>query len=510
MSTVVIIEATGKKNTLEALLKASDFPHVIHPVCVLATKGHVCRLPQDQPALDNYGHMTRTCVDPARRTEIATIRRAAEKAKSIVIATDDDDEGNVIARDVALHALSPKQTFWRCRLRALDRQSLVHALTQAICMTPSEADADAQSGDVRRLVDYAIGFGLSKSVEKYRIPVGRVFSSTLMEISQKTPEKGLQTIIAPAQDGGAPFLATIKSGIKQFFPEIPALSVQKNLETTGIPAWNYKDAVSAIATKTKTSVADVNASLQRTYEHGLASYPRTYSSTISTSGLDACQAIANRHGASFTRPQQIYGTKNRGAHEAIRPTLAASLEQRTINDLDATTALMIARQAIRSGQEYLIEIPDHTKLPLEIRATGAVFSRVTLRGFLGWKEPKGSEWQPWANDVALLNFLAENDLGRPGTWSRHINRLLQRGVLTDALQLSRLGALYASTAAECGFSSNTSQKIEHLIASLEPREAGAATIEILRESLPSHAFEETRVALNTTESTLLADYQITP
>ncbi len=123
---------------------------------------------------------------------LAAMGDAISEADEIVIATDPDAEGEVIAQDVmsVVHRFSPASKTYRLRLWSLDHAAIAEGVA---AMEPVDPEIDsrfwsaAQPGHVRRVIDRlcATVFG---SREK---PVGRVLSGFLdVAASQPVPPDG--------------------------------------------------------------------------------------------------------------------------------------------------------------------------------------------------------------------------------------------------------------------------------------------------------------------------------
>lgn len=191
---LVVIEAPGKIRRLTSLLRASGIG-----ADVWATRGHFCQNPASlwPLCLDAALQETARCFDPIRAEELLGLARN----RSVIIATDCDQEGEVIARDVTTVVRDVATNVSRVRLHALDAQGVRAAFAD---IKPINV-AGANSGDARRIIDRLIGSTFSGNGR----PVGRVFSAALGALSRTDPVIGHVTLTLPACDGGAHFVARV-------------------------------------------------------------------------------------------------------------------------------------------------------------------------------------------------------------------------------------------------------------------------------------------------------------
>lgn len=145
----------------------------------LPTNGYILIPPRKLDPLGVRANLTDVRV--VRTPEwLGVLRTALSEARDVVIATDPDAEGEVIAQDVAriLYEVAPTKKVVRARMVALDRGSIQAAANAAVSMNPEQAARswpDANPGHVRRVID-RICAGVFGSAEE---PVGRVMSGFL-------------------------------------------------------------------------------------------------------------------------------------------------------------------------------------------------------------------------------------------------------------------------------------------------------------------------------------------
>lgn len=468
---LVIIEATGKREALAYALSALDRRLIAQPATVVATKGHLFTASSIgiDPAWNENGYATA----PERRTEIAAIQRQAAQAQAIYIATDDDAEGDVIARDVLQLIPELEDKCYRVRLRSLDRKAVTSAFSDATKITSQTARLSAFPGDMRRQLDRCIGLGLSNiDNPRNKLPVGRVFSSLLTRIQERPMTTGTYCIAVPAADGGKPFVANVpmtdkeRINLAQLLPDsLPELVVQAVREGFPHHPWTYEQALSAISRKQKVSIAEAGSALQAAYESGQVSYPRSTSSMLSDEGLEVCRAIAARNGMDLQRlPAAKSQQRKPGAHEAIRPTQEMALAKLPTHDLVCTSVQLVTRQIMLSGQPYMIEFPDTSPLPECLQPFASLFMRMTRQSFISWREPETLPgWNPWGLEHSLLHTLSAMKIGGTGSLIKHVATAIQRQVVAPDGALTQRGLDLVAEAKRHGIDATFAQRAEDLL-----------------------------------------------
>ncbi|MBQ8444136.1 MAG: DNA topoisomerase I, partial [Clostridia bacterium] len=185
---LVIIESPYKREALKKYL-GDGYE-------VFATKGHIRDLPPKSFAIDiknNFEPKYEILSD--KKDLIAELKRKADKAEQVFIATDPDREGEAISWHVA-HILGyDSEKPCRIQFNELSKKAVSKALTE-----PRKIDlklVDAQQA--RRVLDRLVGYKLSPIICKKIAPklsAGRVQSVALklvvdreVEIEKFVPEE---------------------------------------------------------------------------------------------------------------------------------------------------------------------------------------------------------------------------------------------------------------------------------------------------------------------------------
>jgi DNA topoisomerase-1 len=457
-----IIEAPGKRRRLSNVLHRVG-------VCnleIVATIGHLCANPEGlQPLGIDAGYReTHYRIRGDREVVAADIAWRACQAERIYLATDDDQEGEVIARDV-LHFAIPddhRHKVLRLRLKALAQSEVAAALRTALPLD----EAHAAQGDARRMMDRLIG-SLSSEVGA----VGRVQGSLLLALAQQQPVVGVVTHTLAAADGGKDFIAQVPVLAGQAVPDPLALhrplAVQSASDTTiGGPPLNHDQILLEISLQTGAGIRDVSHSMQSLYEQGRLSYPRAKDTAITAESLKRLSLIARANGAGF-RPElfgTIRGTCSVHAHEAPNPLVLDVPVNRpdSLLSLSEVVLSLITRRLIQHGMDARLERPLQSALPE--KAKGLPWHRLSSTATHLWPpENLKAGYRAWSPEQSLLHFMMEHHLGRPSTVVDHIDKFLSRQLVTREFDLTAKGRAWCENVVSLLGRHNLSREVEDYI-----------------------------------------------
>ena len=185
---LVIVESPSKATTIKKYLgKQFD---------VLATIGHIKDLPKSTLGIDiKNGFIPNIKILSNKKDVVEKIKKAAQKAKEIYIATDPDREGEAIAEDIA-QIIKENNTADQEIKRVLFKEITKDAVNKAI-QNPLDIDENLVSAQrARRVLDRIIGFKVSpilwdkflKEENSSSLSAGRVQSVALRIICEREEE----------------------------------------------------------------------------------------------------------------------------------------------------------------------------------------------------------------------------------------------------------------------------------------------------------------------------------
>ncbi len=338
---LIIVESPTKAKTIQKFL-GSKYK-------IKSSFGHVRDLPKRELGVDVDKNFEPKYVIPAKAKKvIADLKKDAKNATEVILATDQDREGESISWHLmeALKLKDPK----RIVFHEITKTAIEHALN-----TPGKIDMNlVNAQQARRILDRIVGYKLSpflwKKISK-GLSAGRVQSVAVKLVVEKEREIQKFTAIeywsieAIFEKFGAPFSAFLN---KKNDETIDKLEIKNQLEADEILK-NLKNATYKIEKITKketrknplppftTSTLQQSSAnkfgysakmtmmiAQKLYEQGYITYHRTDSLNLSQTSLESAQNfITTQFGQNYLMQRKFKAGKNaQEAHEAIRPTSA--------------------------------------------------------------------------------------------------------------------------------------------------------------------------------------------
>ena len=346
MKNLVIVESPTKAKTIGKFL-GKDYK-------VESSYGHIRDLPKSKLGVDEEHNFEPSYVIPTKsRKAVNALKKLAEKAENVILATDEDREGEAIAWHLtqALNIGDPKTE--RIVFHEITESAILEALKN-----PRRIDMNlVNAQQARRVLDRLVGYKLSPFLWKkiFRgLSAGRVQSVALRlivereeEIRKFKPDEywSIETILKPENDKGE-FIASLskigdetipKLGIKS---EEDAKRIAADLEKSDfsisavekketkknpLPPFITSTLQQEAAKRLRMSARQTMMFAQRLYENGLITYMRTDSVNLSRQSLEAAEeTIKKEFGKEYLIGSlRVFKTKSRlaqEAHEAVRPT----------------------------------------------------------------------------------------------------------------------------------------------------------------------------------------------
>ena len=344
---LIIVESPTKATTIKKFLKDK--------YNVLASYGHIRDLPKSELGVDIENNFEPKYIIPKKsRKTISELKKAAEKSKNIIIATDEDREGESIA--------------WHIKevLKLEDYQRIVfHEITpkaiENAIKNPRKIDMNlVNAQQARRILDRLVGYKLSpflwKKITK-GLSAGRVQSVAVRLITER--EVDIKNFLPQEYWTISAFLLKIKNEDEKDNKEIESLLYKKNNKTIEKLDIKNEKQVKEILNDLKNAEYKIKniskkeikknplppfitstlqqecwqkfkwpskltmSLAQQLYEKGLITYHRTDSLNLSEFSLfSAKKFIIENYGNNYWTGIKKYKTKAKGAqeaHEAIRP-----------------------------------------------------------------------------------------------------------------------------------------------------------------------------------------------
>ncbi|MBR1918327.1 MAG: type I DNA topoisomerase [Spirochaetales bacterium] len=355
--TLVIVESPTKANTIRKFLPRN--------FSVIASEGHFRDLPETKLGVDADRKFKITYViDPKKRELVAEMKKKLEKSEQLLLATDEDREGEAISWHL-LETLKPKVPYQRMVFHEITKEAVTEALKKGRDLDMNLVHAQEDRRVIDRLYGYEVSPILWRKLSNKNLSAGRVQSVGLRYICDKEMER-LSFISsvwfdlkASLEKGGKVFAASLESidgkriaGAKDFDPSTGALSskarllteedAERLLETlkseaftvlsveekpkkqSPYPPFTTSTLQQAASSRLKMKSSETMQIAQRLFERGFITYMRTDSVNLSSQCIHASrEKIAALYGEAFLSPnERRFRTTSAGAqeaHEAIRP-----------------------------------------------------------------------------------------------------------------------------------------------------------------------------------------------
>lgn len=331
---LMIVESPAKAKTIEKYL-GSDF-------VVKASFGHIRDLPKGDDAIDiNRGFEPKYEVLPDKKDIIKELKKIAQEAETVWLATDEDREGEAISWHLAkVLDLEPATTN-----RVVFNEITKKAITEAVS-APRRINIDlVNAQQARRVLDRLVGFHLSPilwSKVRTGLSAGRVQSVAVRLIVEREREvqnfKQSSTfkVVAEFDLGGNVILAAElkdklpnEASAKAFLEScigatytITGLETKPGKRTPAAP-FTTSTLQQEASRKLGFSVAQTMRVAQGLYEAGHITYMRTDSVNLSDFAIGQTKETVTRlYGKEYhkARKYQNKVASAQEAHEAIRPT----------------------------------------------------------------------------------------------------------------------------------------------------------------------------------------------
>ena len=340
---LVIVESPAKAKTIQNFLGSG--------YVVKSSMGHIRDLQDKKLSVDVDKDFTPEYVIPAaKKRVVADLKKAAESAKTVWLASDEDREGEAISWHLFEALGLKKENTRRIVFHEITRNAIVSAVEN-----PRDIDMNlVNAQQARRVLDRLVGFELSPILWRKiqpKLSAGRVQSVALRLVVEREREimnfksESYYRVEAVFHPEGTPAGVKVKAALDTRFTSIEDarkfLEDCKDAEFT-ITGVEKKEAVRTPAAPFTTSTLQQEAArklhfpvsvtmrvAQSLYERGLITYMRTDSVNLSGLAINTSKEyISENFGPEYSKVRQ-YRTHSKGAqeaHEAIRPTYVSNTE----------------------------------------------------------------------------------------------------------------------------------------------------------------------------------------
>ncbi|HEY0740188.1 MAG TPA: type I DNA topoisomerase [Chryseosolibacter sp.] len=478
---LVIVESPAKAKTIEGYL-GKDFK-------VASSMGHIRDLPKGGDAIDIENDFEPTYeVSPDKKDVISKLRKLAEDAQMVYLASDEDREGEAISWHLKeVLDLTDAKTR-RIVFTEITKKAILNALEK-----PRGIDIDlVNAQQARRVLDRLVGYELSPILWKKiatGLSAGRVQSVAVRLVVEREREisefkvkssfkinaifdlgKGKNLVAElperfETEKEANDFLESCR-GAKFTIDDLQT----KPAKRSPAPPFTTSTLQQEAARKLGFSVIQTMTVAQKLYEAGKISYMRTDSVNLSDEARQGAQRqITSAFGQEYHFPRQFKTKSNSAqeAHEAIRPTDFGTMDPGMDRNAHRLYELIwkraIASQMADAELEKTTATIGISTNPKKLIATGEV---VKFEGFLKVYIESGddedeeensktlppltigqiltldqlvgkqvfSRHPPRYTEASLVKKLEEMGIGRPSTYAPTITTIQKRGYVVKEIR----------------------------------------------------------------------------
>lgn len=334
---LVIVESPAKAKTIQKFL-GSDY-------VVKSSFGHIRDLQDKKLSVDVENDFAPEYVIPSDKKKVVTeLRKAAESASTVWLASDEDREGEAISWHLFETLGLDGARTRRIVFHEITKDAIVNAV-----QNPRSIDMNlVNAQQARRVLDRLVGFELSPVLWRKiqpKLSAGRVQSVALRLVVERErvimafKNEEFYKVGATFHPAGFPASVKVKAVLDTRFKTIEeartflqdcvgagfSVSDVEKKEATRLPAAPFTTSTlqQEAARKLHFPVSVTMRVAQSLYERGLITYMRTDSTNLSALALGSAKKfITGNFGPEYSKTRQ-FKTHSKGAqeaHEAIRPT----------------------------------------------------------------------------------------------------------------------------------------------------------------------------------------------
>jgi DNA topoisomerase-1 len=475
---LVIVESPAKADTIKKFL-GNDYT-------VKSSYGHVRDLVKKNFGIDiNNNYAPDYQIIPEKKKLIAELKKEVEKADTVLLASDEDREGEAIAWHLYEVLNLKKKNTKRIVFNEITKEAITHAVKNPGNIDLNLVNAQQARRVLERLVVLELSSFLWKKVQS-KLSAGRVQSVAVRLIVEKEREilnfktESFYKIIAEFQVSSDGEKKTLTSElIKEFRTEQEVLGFFNALKSpeffvsniekkpgkrSPAPPFTTSSLQQEASRKLGFPVGKTMKVAQSLYESGYITYMRTDSVNLSSLAITTIKdAVVEEYGENYYKRRNFQTkTKNaQEAHEAIRPAyiknkaVKGSYDEVRLYDLIRKRTLatqMADAEFEKTNVEITVKNSEHKFLTsgeiitfqgfLKVYASNAdeneqvILPPLNLGQGIELSEMKAyvkfTKYPSRYTEAALVKQLEERGIGRPSTYAPTISVIESRGyVVTE-------------------------------------------------------------------------------
>jgi DNA topoisomerase-1 len=453
LKTLIIVESPTKARTIKRFL-GSEYT-------VVACNGHVRDLPSKELSIDvEGGYVPKYVISKGKDKIIKDIKSELAKSSLLLLATDEDREGESIAWHL-LEILKPKIPYRRMVFHEITKRSILHALEHG---RPLDMDL-VNAQEARRILDRLYGYTLSpflwRKLSHQKLSAGRVQSPGLRMVVER--ERQRMSFVSASYWDLKANLCLDKECFEAKLEEVDGLRVATGKDFSGETGQlkkpkqtlllNEEEAIELVkklesvswkvvsveekerknrpsppfitstlqqegSRKLRLSAKETMRIAQKLYESGLITYMRTDSPSLSQEGIQAArEAVTSLYGNEYLNPtSRQYSAKSSAAqeaHEAIRPAGFPFIhpDATKLQGVEKSLYELIWKRTLASQMADAIKASTSVKIEADNTIFNATGNRIVFAGFIRvYVEGKDDPELALEDSETFLPPLKESDL----------------------------------------------------------------------------------------------------
>ncbi len=341
---LVIVESPTKAKTISSFL-GKEYK-------VISSYGHVRDLPKSKLGIDEEDFTPKYVIPTKVRKKVSELKKEAKDKDEIILATDEDREGEAIAWHIANILDIDKNSAKRIVFHEITEQEINNSIANPRKISMNLVDAQ----QARRVLDRLVGYNLSPFLWKKiarGLSAGRVQSVALRiiverekEIEKFKPEEYWEINASLLTEKKEVFEASLikingkkietgdisnEKDTEKLISELERATyeiqnvVKKNTKKNPLPPFITSTLQQEAYKRLRLTSKQTMRFAQSLYENGLITYMRTDSLNLSSQSTEKAKELINTEFGkeySLSKPR-IFKKKSKNAqeaHEAIRPT----------------------------------------------------------------------------------------------------------------------------------------------------------------------------------------------
>jgi len=480
---LIIVESPTKAKTIAKFL-GSDYK-------VESSFGHIKDLPKSEMGIDiEHGFEPKYIIPTKARKLVTSLKSLAKKSDEVILASDEDREGEAIAWHLAKALGLDETKTKRIVFHEITKDAILEAMKHPRNINQDMVDAQQARRVLDRLVGYELSPFLWKKVAK-GLSAGRVQSVATKMIVEREKEikafksedyASLTATLTDKKEAENFSAELVKIGGKSFnklsFKKNQAEEVKEAISDSvfSVKKIEYKSISKNPSAPFTTSTLQQSANrhlgfsakqtmtvAQRLYEEGFITYMRTDSLNLSPKFLaEAKEWIKDSLGNEYLQDNgRVFKNKSKNAqeaHEAVRPTEVSNDPEKMDTKLERNQARLyrlIWQRAVASQ----MSAAKLASTAIDVEAEGkedkyifrAVGQSIAFPGYLKvWPEKTKEQSLPALkegnnlslielvigehsttpparfSDASLVKEMEKYSVGRPSTYAPTINTIIVR------------------------------------------------------------------------------------